>query len=139
MIVINMKALLYCILAIIVLIAIYVFLSILPSIPLNNGNVAKKLFEEYLDKYKSASLTENDRILEYEIDDITVTRESKSGFIFYVYFSVKPQCENTIWYGANGDWTADGWTRGNFLMASVSKEKMRYKIKEIGTGGVIPP
>jgi|GEM_PF-2717743 len=94
-------------------------------------NISKKLFEIYLDRFKETDI-EPERIKDYKIEYVDITKNEGSKFEFYVTYSILPETDNYILAG-NGVRGKNGWIVEMGCFVVVSKNNNTYSIENIGT------
>jgi hypothetical protein len=96
--------------------------------------VAENLWRARLDTYKTTSLSDRDRILDYRIEEIGVTEVTDRGFAFTVKFAVQIASPDSNWIAGNGVMGENGWMEHKFQFVRAERDGTGYKIVSTGTG-----
>jgi len=118
-----------------------------PSMPVEQAaglqpeQIARQLFEQYLESFRIQAQPEFRRIVGYEIQDVSL-QPAQQGLaaglgvdqIASVQFSVRPVLLQTDWMAGNGELASDGWVRNKSLFVGLKEEFGRYWLVLLGTG-----
>jgi hypothetical protein len=120
---------------------ISIFLVIIISIPSffyieykSKLSISNNLIKEYLNSYKLDNKKEDEKLLDYRINKLTLDSKNIIGtdFSFTVRFSVQAVNSNSVWFAGNGTLGNNGWIDDKYKEVTVVKEKGKYIIKTIG-------
>jgi Tol biopolymer transport system component len=89
---------------------------------------AEKLFVAYLQSYMGENMDLNSRLIDFRIDDLSVTHPTRNGFVFEASFSVQPTVEDTLWLGGSGEYNSLGWVNDKNIFVFVEKDNNQYSI-----------
>ncbi len=104
--------------------------------------IAKILFTQWLDHFKTQDADSQHRLSEYELLKVetpnsfsALRAEEDVDFIATISFSVKPSAFMfSSWVAGNGTVTDQAWIRNKFLFTGVKKDNNLYSLKILGTG-----
>jgi hypothetical protein len=103
--------------------------------------IGRKLFEIYLEHFKSPSLGGRCRLESFIIEETKfdqmvafLTKDQKMDFTVTVLYSVQIQEVPSDWVAGNGESALDGWIMHKFLIIGVIKDNEQYVLHLIGTG-----
>ena len=83
-------------------------------------NIAENLITDWLSSYKSDKINDQERLIEYKIDELTIEYNANDKIIAVVKYTVKPYVmENSSWNAGNGI------TSGEYIT-----NKVQYKVIE---------
>lgn len=114
---------------VVVIIAMSTFLYVQNA---HRKNIATELMNEYLNKNKVVSVNENNILLDYKINEITIIENNMSGFVFSVVYSVKPEKNKLYWIAGTGEIRNNGWIENKYQEVTVVKVNGKYIIKSMG-------
>lgn len=73
------------------------------SNPITPENIAENLITDWLSSYKSDKINDQERLIEYKIDELTIEYNANDKIIAVVKYTVKPYVmENSSWNAGNG-------------------------------------
>jgi poly-gamma-glutamate capsule biosynthesis protein CapA/YwtB (metallophosphatase superfamily) len=109
---------------------------------LSQEEVARRLFEQWMEYGAAPALPNAQRIFDYEIEGLKVNEEQQAravelgvDYIAEVTFSVRPIVPQfSSWVAGNGELKLDGWVRQKSLFVGVRDEGERYRMVVLGTG-----
>ncbi len=96
--------------------------------------IALGLIEEYLSFHMDESIPEVERVKDYIIEDIDILKETDSGFVFTVGFSVQGAIDATSWKAGNGIVKDHGWIEDKFMFVHVIQEGDSFTMVDWNTG-----
>jgi poly-gamma-glutamate capsule biosynthesis protein CapA/YwtB (metallophosphatase superfamily) len=109
---------------------------------LSQEEVARRLFEQWLEYSAAPALPNVQRIFDYEIEELKVGEEQQAraadfgvDYLAEVTFSVRPIVpQYSSWATGNGELTPDGWVHQKSLSLGVRKEGERYRLVVLDAG-----
>ncbi len=106
---------------------------------LSNNEIARQLISDWLSKYESSDVVDNERIIDYKINSITIAKTESNCFGFNADFSVKTYLSpnNSWWVAGNGVMGSGNWINNKSLAINALKQNNIYKI--IGAGTAFGP
>jgi hypothetical protein len=103
--------------------------------------IGRKLFEIYLEHFKSPSLGGRCRLENFIIEDAKfdqivafLTKDQKMDFTVNVLYSIQIQEVPSDWLAGNGELAKDGWIIHKYLIIGAIKDNNQYILHLIGTG-----
>lgn len=107
--------------------------KIIDSKGVNKEEVAKKLFSAQLEEYKSINMFERNRIKDYSINNLKITKGNDFEFAAMINYSVLPLNIKENNWSRSGPVKENGWVEDITHFVTIIKEDSGYKIKSKGT------
>lgn len=107
-----------------------------PSVTLqatNPSSIAAELMNAYFNHFKDDSIPDDQRLIDFTLNEIHVMSQSAYGFLFYLDYTVQGAAEYTTWTAANGVIKPNGLVENKTLFVRVAKEGATYTMIGAGT------
>lgn len=99
---------------------------------LQDYEVAEAVMEEYFLFYKTHGGLET-RLSDYRIKEIEICDIQDDGFVFKLYYDLKPLCKALYINAGNGDFSDDGWIVSKAGFYKITGGNKIYTLEFVGT------